>query len=49
MNWGKFVNYVSRMCLGPWSLTQEMIGSNSFTVVTNNLVIGFSEFNENIK
>ena len=54
MNWGQFENYVSRMCLasavvGRWSLTQQMTGSNSFTVVTNNLFIGFSEFNESIK
>ena len=32
-----------------WSLTQGMAGSNPFTVMTNILVVEFSELNENIK
>ena len=30
-----------------WSLTQEMAGSNPFTVMTNIFVTEFSEFSEN--
>ena len=45
--------YVSHICLAgavvtSWSLTQEVVGSNPFTVMTDILVIEFSEFNENI-
>ena len=41
------------MCLAhtvvaSWSLTQDMEGSNPFTVIINILVTEFSEFNENI-
>ena len=42
------------MCLAgtvvaSWSQTQEVAGSNLFSVLTNILVAEFSEFNENIK
>ena len=52
MNWGQFKDTISRLCLAnavvSWSLTQEIAGSNPFTVMTNILVTEFSEFNENI-
>ena len=40
MNWAQFKDPVSRICLAgtvvaPWSLTQEVAGSNPFTGVTN--------------
>ena len=39
MNWSQFKDPVSHMCLAgtvvvPWSLTQELAGSNPFTVRT---------------
>ena len=42
------------MCLAcawkaPWSLTQEVTGSNPFTVETNILVTEYSEFNVHLK
>ena len=43
MNWGQFKDPISGLCL-----TQEIAGSNPFTVMTNILVTEFSEFNENI-
>ena len=48
----QFKDYVSQMCLAGtvvafWSLTQEMAGSNPFTVMTNIFVTEFSEFSEN--
>ena len=54
MNLSPFKDPVSHMCppdtmVASWSLTQEMAGSNPFTVMTNILVAEFSEFNENIK
>ena len=53
MNWAQFKDSISDMCLSgavvaSWSLTQEMEGSNPFTVILNILVTEFSEFNENI-
>ena len=50
MNWGQFKDPVSHMSLDgavvqPWSITQEMAGSNTFTVMANILVTEFSEFN----
>ena len=40
MNWGQFKGPVSYMCLvgtviAPWSPTQEVAGSNLFTIMTN--------------
>ena len=40
MNWAQFKDPVSHMCLAgavvaSWSLTQEVAGSNPFTVLTN--------------
>ena len=51
MNWSQFKDPVSHMCLAgavvaSWSLTQEMAGSNLFTVMTNIFVTEFSEFRE---
>ena len=42
------------MCLAgtvvaSWSLTQEVAGSNTFTIMTNILVTEFSEFNESFR
>ena len=50
MNWGRFKDPVSHMCLAgavvaSWFLTLEYAGLNSFTVITNILV---TESNENI-
>ena len=50
MNWGQFIDTVSLMgfagaVIAPWSLTQEVAGSNYFTAITNILVTEFSEFN----
>ena len=47
MNWAKFKDPVSHMCLAsavvaPWSLTQEMAGLSPFTVITNIFVTEFS-------
>ena len=52
MNWAQFKDRVSHMCLAgtvaaSWSLTQVVIGSNSFTAMTNIFVIEFAEFREN--
>ena len=38
MNWSQFKDPVSHMCVADavvayWSLTQEVVGSNSFTVI----------------
>ena len=54
MNWGKFKDPVSHMCLpgavvASRSLTQEVAGSSPFTVVRNTFVTEFAEFSENIK
>ena len=40
MNWAEFKDPVSPVCLAvavvaSWSLTQETVGSNPFTVMTN--------------
>ena len=53
MTWEQFKDPISHMCLAhtvvaSWSLTQDMEGSNPFTVIINILVTEFSEFNENI-
>ena len=51
MNWGQFKDPVSHMSIASavvksWSITQEVAGSNTFTVMANILVTEFSEFNE---
>ena len=51
MNWGQFKDPVCDLGLAgsvvaSWSLLQWVAGSNSFTVITNNLV---TEFTENIQ
>ena len=48
MNWAEFKDPVSHVCLAgtvvvSWSLTQEVAGSNPFTVMTNIFVTEFSE------
>ena len=53
MNWAQFKDSVSHVCLAgaveaSWSLTQEVPGSNPFTVMTNIFVTEFAEFSENI-
>ena len=53
MNWAKFKDPVSHMCLAgavvaSWSLTQEVAGLSPFTVVTNIFVTEFDELSENI-
>ena len=53
MNWSQFKNPVTHVCLAgtvvaPWSLTQELAGSNPFTEMTNIFVAEFPEFSENI-
>ena len=50
---GSIKDTVSFMCLAgtmvaSWSLTQEVIGSSPFTVMTNIFVTEFAEFSENI-
>ena len=50
----QFQDPVSHMCLAgtvvaSLSLTQEMAGSNPFTIMTNMFVTEFSEFKENIQ
>ena len=52
--WDQFKDLVSHPCLvrtgvASWSLTQEMTGSNPFTIMTNILVTEFSEFNESLR
>ena len=51
MNWAKFKDPVSHMCLSdavvaPRSLTQVVAGLSPFTVMTDILVTEFSEFSE---
>ena len=53
MNWAQFKDPVCHMCLAgtlvaSWSLTQEIAGSNPFTVMTNIFVTELSKFSENI-
>ena len=53
MNWGPFKDPVSHLFLAgtvaaSWSLTQEVAGSSSSTLMTNIFVPEFAEFNENI-
>ena len=54
MNWGQFKDYFTQMCLAgtvvaSWSLTQEVAGSNPFTVITNIFVTEFAEFSETFR
>ena len=54
MNWAQFKDPVSHMCLAgavvaSWSLTQEVVGSNVFTAMTNIFVTEFAEISENIQ
>ena len=54
MNWDSFKDPVSHMCLAgavvaSWSLTQEVAGSNTFTIMKNILVTEFGEFNESFR
>ena len=54
MNWAQFKDPVSHMCLAgamvaSWSLTQEMAGSNPFTVMTNIFVTEFTEISETFR
>ena len=49
----QFKDHVSQRCLvgavvTSWPLTQEVAGSNPFTVMKNSLITEFSEFNGNI-
>ena len=56
MNCTQFKDPVSHTChmcpsgnvITSWSLTQEVAGSNPFTVMTNNFVIEFTKFIENV-
>ena len=54
MYWNQFKDSVSHTCLAGgalvafWFLTQEVAGSNPFTVMTNVCVNEFAEFSENI-
>ena len=53
MTWGQFKDPLCYLCLAgavvaSWSLTQEVAGLNTFTVMTNIFVIEFPEFSENI-
>ena len=41
--------YLASVVVATWSLTQEVAGSKSFDVMTNNFGTEFSEFNENIQ
>ena len=53
MNWAKFKDPVSHMCLAgavvaSWSITQEVAGSSPFTVMTNILLLNsVKTFREN--
>ena len=51
MNWAQFKDSVSRLYLtgavvASWSLTQEMVGLNPFTVITNIFVTELAELSE---
>ena len=53
MNWSQFKDPVSHICLADamvasCSLTQEVVGSSPFTVMTNIFAIEFIELGENI-
>ena len=53
MNWGKFKDHVSHMCLTGavvafWSLMQVVGSLIPFNIMTNILVIKFAEFSKNI-
>ena len=48
MNWAEFKYPVSHVCLAgamvaSWTLTQEVAGSSTFTVMTNIFVTEFTE------
>ena len=52
MNWAQYKDPVSHMriadtVVASWSLTQELSGSNHFTVTTNIFVTEFNELNSN--
>ena len=57
MNWAQFKDPVSHLCLAcyvvtSWSLSEEVIGSSPFTVITNIFEIfvsGFAEFSETFR
>ena len=54
MNWAQFKDPVSHMCLADavvssWSLTQEVVGSSPFTVLTSILVTKLAEFSERFR
>ena len=54
MNWDSFKDFVSHLCLAgavvaSWSLTQEVAGSNTFTIMKSILVTEFGEFNESFR
>ena len=53
MNWVQFKDPVFHMCLAgavvaSWSHTQEVAGSNPFTVMTNIFVTEFNELSKKI-
>ena len=53
MNWAQFKDPVSHMCLAStvvasWSFTQDVAGSNPFTVMTNIFVSECSEFSDRV-
>ena len=54
MNLGQFKDRVSHMYLAgavvqPWSITQEVAGSNTFTVMANISITVLIEFNESFR
>ena len=54
MNWSQFKDPVSNICLAgaavaSWSLTQEVLGSSPFTVMTNIFATEFAEFSETFR
>ena len=55
MNWAQFKDPISHMCFAGtavafWSLTQEVAGSNPFTVMTNIFVTEIAaEFSEHLE
>ena len=54
MNWPQFIDPVSHMCLAgtvvaSLSLTQEVTGLSTFTVMTNIFMTEFAEFSETFK
>ena len=54
MKWVQFKDRVSHMCLActvvaSWFLTQEVVGSSTFTLMKTIFVTKFSEFSESIQ